>query len=728
MARRRAAPSVLKAAPSIPPVEKSYSGLPSLVGGETLTPSAYADTLMHDSVSMMERGVAGVAWQKGYGGEFIKGMMDDIKKSITAPPSMMSYARISYMPEMHNAGVMQWPGIPPEALAKVVKENIAPQLIIGMRVDDVQRYSQLSNQAWKPGWKIVTRIHGQQLDKATMKDIREAERFVANCNIETRWDEARVRDGKGLTGIQRFLAMLVRDSLTYDGIAIWTNMDGQGKVNEFQALPAGRIRMTGPNGYAKPGTPPDKSIFAVAVDDTGSVMHTFNRDELVWYVRNARADADVMGYGYPEVELGMRLIQGFTNALDLNVDAFNCLSEDTEVLTNDGWKLFGDIDISVDAFATLNIQTGELEFQKATDRVWSHYDGDMYALDASGDSFMVTPNHRVLLKDHNNGAYSFVHAHKLYEDFDSLGDETNGCFSVPDSERSAVSIHIEKTHYSGMVGCVTVPNSTLYVRRNGKPIWTGNSNSVPNGMLLLTGNGWNQRQLDVVARIWTNLKSGNTKSWALPAMQVPRDGKIEILDLTNIKGKEVYYQDFMNMVIGAFCTIYRFPVTRLGYRISGGGTDTKPESGASSGIIDENDPGLAPLLNHIEAVYNEYLIWSRWPHLQFSFTGKSPKEDAREYEGRSLAMTVDERRVQAGLPPLIDVVDKKYKDMAILLGMAPTDPALSGAFQSMAATLLGQASNAENPGAQFGHKIDPALGEQHGHTSGVRRSTDDGVK
>ena len=579
MARRRPQPVAVKThAPSAPfasDAAGSYVGLPSVTGGEALTPDAYAKTLMFNSETMMEGAVSRTAWQKGYGGEFIKGMMDEIKKGITAPPSMMSYARISYMPEMHNAGVMQWPGIPPGALAKVVKENLAPQLIIGMRVDDVQRYSQLSNQAWKPGWKIVPRVKGVQISKETLKDIRDAERFVANCNIETRWDQARERDAQGYTGIQRFLAMLVRDSLTYDGIAIWTDMDASNRVKAFQMLPAGRIRMTGPNGYAKPGTPPDKSIYAVAVDDTGSVMHTFTRNDLVWYVRNARADADVFGYGYPEIELGLRLIQGATNILDMGIDRFN-------------------------------------------------------------------------------------------------------------------------------------------------------TSAIPQGMLLLTGNGWNQRQLDVVARIWTNLKSGSTKTWALPAMAVPRDGKIEILDLSDIAGKEVYYQDFANMIYGAFCTLFRFPVTRLGYRISGKGPDSKPE-GNDQGIIDEDDPGLAPLLNHIEAVYNEYLIWSRWPDLQFTFTGKSPKEDAREYEARSLAMTVDERRMQAGLLPMKDVIDKQFEMMAMLMGMAPTDPALSGAFQSMAATLLGQGSDQESSkkiGPQFGHKIDPASSEDHGHTSGVRRGND----
>ena len=37
-------------------------------------------------------------------------------------------------------------------------------------------------------------------------------------------------------------------------------------------------------------------------------------------------------------------------------------------------------------------------------------------------------------------------------------------------------------HYSGEVHCVTVPNGTLYVRRNGKPIWSGNSPFEHNSM------------------------------------------------------------------------------------------------------------------------------------------------------------------------------------------------------------------------------------------------------
>lgn len=41
--------------------------------------------------------------------------------------------------------------------------------------------------------------------------------------------------------------------------------------------------------------------------------------------------------------------------------------------------------------------------------------------------------------------------------------------------RDARQRQVTVEHYTGMVYCVTVPNGTLYVRRNGKPMWCGNS-------------------------------------------------------------------------------------------------------------------------------------------------------------------------------------------------------------------------------------------------------------
>lgn len=505
-----------------------------------------------------------------------------LHKALTLPPEMQAFIRLNTIPTDRAGNLIQWPGIPPEALRKIVRENLAPQMIIGMRVSDVARYSELSTHAWKPGWKVELRDSKSTPSDTDKQDIKEAERFLLNCNAETGWD-ARKRDAARLTGFSRFLSSLVRDSLTYDGMAVWTDMDRAGRVKGFKALSAYNIRLSGPGGYRL-----DPNVFAVAVDEMGNVVEEFTRDELIWYVRNPRADADIWGYGYSEIEMAIRLIQGFQNSLDMNVDTFQ-------------------------------------------------------------------------------------------------------------------------------------------------------RNAIPNGFLTVSGR-WTQRQLDVLSRIWLNLKRGVTKSWSIPVIALPDKGEINVTDLTDIKGKEVYYQDFMNMMMGAFAAIYCFPTTRLGYRISGQGPDSHPRDQQTSGtIIDETDPGLMPLLHNIECLINEYILVSRWPHLQFRFTGKNPKEDAREYEARTNAMTLAEHRAMADLPDLqTQGKDEEEKKMLRLMAATPYNPAMAGVWQSIISAAVtektadaaaaaklatGGANTTARPGAPHPPKKDPASSEDHGHASGVRRDS-----
>lgn len=497
-----------------------------------------------------------------------------MNKALSLPPEMQAFTKLSTIPSGRAGNVIQWPGLPPEALRKIVRENLAPQMIINLRVSDVLRYAELSTHPWKPGWQI-----GLQDSKATpsdsdLQDIRDAERFILNCNAETGWN-ARERDKARLSGFANFSAALTRDSLTYDGMSIWTDMDHSGRVKGFKALSTFNIRLVGPMGYNG-----DKSIFATAVDDAGNIVSEFTRDELVFYTRNPRADPDIWGYGYPEIEMAVRLIQGFQNSLDMNVDTFQ-------------------------------------------------------------------------------------------------------------------------------------------------------RNSIPNGFLTVSGR-WTQRQLDVLSRIWLNLKRGVTKSWSIPVIALPEKGEIKVNDLTDIKGKEVYYQDFMNMMMGAFAAIYCFPTTRLGYRISGAGPDSHSrDQQTASTIVDDDDPGLMPLLHHIECVINEYLLWSRWPHLRFWYNGKNPKEDAREYEARTNAMTLGEHRAMTDLPDLTTFgKDEEEKRMLRLMASCPYNPAMAGVFQSIIAAAtsertakMAQDAKVPQPGAPFPGKKDPASSEDHGHASGVRRDS-----
>jgi hypothetical protein len=193
------------------------------------------------------------------------------------------------------------------------------------------------------------------------------------------------------------------------------------------------------------------------------------------------------------------------------------------------------------------------------------------------------------------------------------------------------------------------------------------------------------------------------------------------------------YQNHMNLVMGVFSLLYQFPHDRLGFRISGKGPDAGEEKAGGDKnqtlVTADEDIGLINLLSSLEFVLNEYIIKTRFPHLQLVFCGKAPREDAREYEAKSLAQTYGERRAAADLPTLETLAQgPDAKKIAKLMDLAPIDPGLAGIFQSLVTAYVASKEKAKSdaagqPGARFPATKDPAKGEAHGAMSGVRRST-----
>jgi len=74
----------------------------------------------------------------------------------------------------------------------------------------------------------------------------------------------------------------------------------------------------------------------------------------------------------------------------------DCYSGDTEVLTEDGWKLI--VDVTNEKVATRSI-SGKLEFQEPTDKIVRPYKGKMVKLSVRSSEFLVTPKHRMVVKE-----------------------------------------------------------------------------------------------------------------------------------------------------------------------------------------------------------------------------------------------------------------------------------------------------------------------------------------
>lgn len=91
-------------------------------------------------------------------------------------------------------------------------------------------------------------------------------------------------------------------------------------------------------------------------------------------------------------------------------DLFDCHDDQTEVLTEHGWKLFRDV-LPDERVATRSPE-GLLEYQLPIGRVSRHYAGPMYACQDLKFDFVVTPGHR-MLGGTNPGQHNFCRADEL---------------------------------------------------------------------------------------------------------------------------------------------------------------------------------------------------------------------------------------------------------------------------------------------------------------------------
>ena len=224
------------------------------------------------------------------------------------------------------------------------------------------------------------------------------------------------------------------------------------------------------------------------------------------------------------VSIGSVQITAGTNAgrvIDLTTGRkmFLCYSADTRVLTKNGFKYFYELS-KEDEIATLNIKTGYLEYQHPSDIYCFKYSGKLIRFVGKSYDLLVTPNHRMLVRT-ETGKIKFMEASQLADlwrrnkvglaNWSFLrsakweGESNSSYFELAVKKikcgySSTIGItdcgkyglkysvllathtnpringEVQFVDYDGYVYCVSVPNETLLVERNGKIVWSGNSN------------------------------------------------------------------------------------------------------------------------------------------------------------------------------------------------------------------------------------------------------------
>ncbi len=122
---------------------------------------------------------------------------------------------------------------------------------------------------------------------------------------------------------------------------------------------------------------------------------------------------------------------------------FQCLSEDTEILTLQGWKKYNQVEIG-DPIYTFNIQNGQIEAKLVTYVFRREYSGIMYNLKNRNQSQLISPNHRVVRKVFNTEKYKLDRIEDLLRYSSPLiipvvGENKNPDYPISDEELKLLS-------------------------------------------------------------------------------------------------------------------------------------------------------------------------------------------------------------------------------------------------------------------------------------------------
>ena len=178
------------------------------------------------------------------------------------------------------------------------------------------------------------------------------------------------------------------------------------------------------------------------------------------------------------------------NLKSMNMIAWvhGCLSEDTEILTENGWKMWSSVFEGDYIFACDYKDDLRLELQKVFKKYIYDYDDDAYHIKDTGyysdethlkeTDHILSKNHNILVSDEwavGFGGVDKISVDLLFEKVQQRKEEQiDSDFYIP-TLNGDVPCTIEKIKYKGKMWCVEVPTGAFVARRNGKIFITGNS-------------------------------------------------------------------------------------------------------------------------------------------------------------------------------------------------------------------------------------------------------------
>lgn len=153
----------------------------------------------------------------------------------------------------------------------------------------------------KQGFRIRLMDEGQQMTKADRIEARRLSEIIYRAGGRFQWPPTPGDTG----GMAAAMSMFIRDSLVYDQAVFEVLRERSGGVYGWLVQDATMFRLARPSAEAyrtRQVFPDREDVTYVEIDDYGTPVQTFTRDELCWFIRAPRSQLRWRGYGFPEYD------------------------------------------------------------------------------------------------------------------------------------------------------------------------------------------------------------------------------------------------------------------------------------------------------------------------------------------------------------------------------------------------------------------------------------------
>lgn len=209
------------------------------------------------------------------------------------------------------------------------------------------------------------------------------------------------------------------------------------------------------------------------------------------------------------------------------------------------------------------------------------------------------------------------------------------------------------------------------------------SNSIPKGMLHLTGN-YDDKDIAAFKRYWNAMVRGINNTWSLPVMVSKDQESKAAFEKFGVEFNEMYFSKWMTFLTSIICAIYGMSPAEINFdSFTAGSTSALSGSDTAEKLAASKDSGLRPVLSYFQALFTDYIVGDFSDKYVFRWTGLDPEDAEKKHEIRKLVLTVDEIRAEEGY--------EAHENPDI--GKAPVNPSMVGLYMQSAG--IGQQQGAD---------------------------------